>query len=123
MSYASAPSGLGAEALLYRSVNERIAELNVGLDALGSLKGQWICECADAGCMTPVSATVEEYEAVRANARTFIVVPGHVDPDTECVVRVDDGFAVVEKLGAAGEAAELGNPRAREAGGRSPVFA
>jgi len=48
----------------------------------------------------------EEYEAVRAKPRHFVVVSGHVYSDVEKVVRESDGYAVVEKTGVAGEEAE-----------------
>jgi hypothetical protein len=54
-----------------------------------------------------VSATRPEYEAIRAVATHFVVVPGHEDPSVEHVVQQTDRFLVVEKEGpAAGEAQE-----------------
>lgn len=108
---ANTPSRLAENEILYRSVNERIEEINRALDGLAAIESQWICECADAGCTRPVSATLAEYEAVRAKARTFIVAPGHVDPSVEHVVRGNERFTVVEKDGLPGEMAELHDSR------------
>jgi len=41
------------------------------------------------------------------NPRMFIVCPGHVYPRIEVVVAANERFALVEKIGDAGEAAEL----------------
>jgi hypothetical protein len=123
MSYAREQAHRVERAILYRSVNERVAELNVGLDVLGDMAGQWICECADTACVTPISATVEEYQSVRVNARRFIVAPGHVDPGVERVVKANDRFVIVEKIGEAAEAAELQDRLEPGTGRRFPVFA
>ena len=47
-----------------------------------------------------------DYDAIRGNPRQFIVLPGHVFPEAERVVTEADGHVVVEKIGAAGAAAE-----------------
>ena len=41
--------------------------------------------------------TLEEYERVRTDGATFLLVPGHEDERVESVVEVEDGHAVVEK--------------------------
>jgi hypothetical protein len=107
----SRPSRLAQNEILYRSINERIENINKELDTVASFKGEWICECSDMHCTTRVVATIAEYESVRSNPRTFIVAPGHVDPYVEHVVRGNERFTVVEKEGAAAEAAELQDAR------------
>ena len=72
-----------------------------------AIPGEWICECADTECVSRISASVQEYEAARLNPRMFIVCPGHVYPRIEVVVAANERFALVEKIGDAGEAAEL----------------
>ena len=96
---------LGENEALYRRVNEKIEGLNDAFDQIASIGGQWLCECADLNCTTPVFASVEEYGAVRANALTFMVAPGHVDPEVEHVVRGNERFTVVKKHGEAAEVA------------------
>jgi hypothetical protein len=48
-------------------------------------------------CHDHVRVTGEEYEAVRADARRFIVVPGHELPQAETVVERHKQYFVVEK--------------------------
>ncbi|HEY2371390.1 MAG TPA: hypothetical protein VGH82_02470 [Gaiellaceae bacterium] len=102
---------LAENEVLYRTVNEHIEDVNMAFEELTSLAGEWICECADTSCTTPVSATIEEYESVRADPHTFIVAPGHVNRESEHVVRGNERFTVVEKEGEAAEVAELHDAR------------
>ncbi|MGZ4307849.1 MAG: hypothetical protein ACXVZN_02570 [Gaiellaceae bacterium] len=55
------------------------------------------CECADAECVETIAMTVDEYEAVRAKATQFAVVPGHEAPDIERVVERHPNYLVIEK--------------------------
>ena len=91
---------LAQNEVLYRNVNDRIEDLNQVFDAVAAIDGEWVCECSDMSCATPIKTTVAEYEAVRANPRTFMVAPGHVSREVERVVRGNSRFTVVEKLGA-----------------------
>jgi hypothetical protein len=77
---------------LFRAVNEEIDE-----NRSGSGKRAYVCECADRGCEETIALTAEEYEAVRAGERRFVVAPGHVVPDLEHVVEREDTYDVVEK--------------------------
>jgi hypothetical protein len=98
---------------LYRSVNERIKQLN---EALGEVapdgdSHEWLCECADTTCVVRVSATLAEYEGVRENPRTFIVARRHLYPEVERVLDENGRFMVVEKVDNGGEIAESLDPR------------
>jgi hypothetical protein len=94
---------------MFRDVNE------------GIQRGQWPgdpeapigfrCECARLGCNQLVALTLGEYEAVRANPRRFVIIRGHDLPEVEVVVEDHDDYAVVEKVGAAGDEAALQDPR------------
>ena len=95
----------------YRSVNERLKDLNEAFEAAAAIGSEWVCECLDTECSNRISATPDEYETVRADPRTFIVYPGHVYPEFERVVRSNERFAVVEKIGAAGEVSDELDPR------------
>jgi hypothetical protein len=88
---------------LFREVNERILELEdaFGPTAQPALSG-FVCECSRIDCTSKVEMTTDEYRDVRESPSRFAVVPGHVDPDHERVVRRTDRFVVVEKFGAAG---------------------
>jgi hypothetical protein len=100
---------LAANEDTFRDVNEGIA------------RGQWPgdpeapigfrCECARLGCNVLVALTLAQYEAVRANSRRFVIVPGHELPEVEVLVERHGDYAVVEKVGAAGEEAERQDPR------------
>jgi hypothetical protein len=51
--------------------------------------------------------TTDDYEHVRAHPAWFLLLAGHEDEDEtlERIVDAEQGFAVVEKIGAAGEEA------------------
>jgi hypothetical protein len=97
---------------LFRAVNEKLRALN---DSVESLTGTFTiaCECADTNCVDMLDIRPEEYRAIRAEPRTFAVLPGHVFPDVERVVRQSDGHLVVEKLGAGAQMAEILDTDAR----------
>lgn len=79
---------------VFREVNERIAET---AERFGAGECAFICECADPTCTHRLEASLFEYEQVREDAATFLLVPGHEDERVEAVVQERDGHAVVEK--------------------------
>jgi hypothetical protein len=81
---------------LFRDVNERIAESAEHSEAD---KTEFVCECADRSCTERVPATRAEYENVRKKSTTFLLAPGHGEPDIEQVVSDRGRFQVVEKMG------------------------
>ena len=89
------PVKRGHTEALFRDVNERIAESAERFE-VGST--QFICECADPNCTHRVEATLVEYEDVRADGATFMLAPGHDEPDIERVIADKGGFQVVEKV-------------------------
>jgi hypothetical protein len=87
---------LGANEALFREVNERVAEVaEEFIAAEGPV--EFSCECGDGACAEKITMTVDEYEAVRAKATLFAVVPGHEVPDIERVVERHPNYLVVEK--------------------------
>ena len=83
--------------VLFRSVNEEIETLGeVEAGSPGQLTG-FVCECSDATCSQQVHLTLAEYEEVRSDGRWFAVVPNHVTPEIEHVVRSTDRYMIVEK--------------------------
>jgi hypothetical protein len=80
---------------LFRDVNERIAESAERFDAE---KTEFVCECSDPSCTERVPATLAEYESVRKKSTTFLLAPGHVEPDVERVVSHRGRFQIVEKV-------------------------
>ena len=96
---------------LFREVNERIKQVNVGLATVEA--SDFLCECGDESCTQPISLSMAEYEAVRAESTHFAVVPGHVVPDIERVVAQNDRYSVVEKTDPdAARIVEAEDPRA-----------
>ena len=102
----------------FRRANEMIEERAEGLAVTG--RGPFLCECGDASCLARVELSLAEYEAVRKNARFFLVAPGHAitGPDLGRVVRSETRYGVVEKIGVSGEIAEERDPRATTRGRR-----
>jgi len=82
---------------LFRDVNERIAESAERFDAV---RTEFVCECADPNCTHRVSASLAEYETVREDPTTFLLVPGHEEEDIERVSRIyrDLGIEAVPLL-------------------------
>jgi hypothetical protein len=83
---------------IFREVNEAIAQTAEKFD---SDEAEFVCECADPDCAHRVTATLEDYEEVRADGTHFLLVPGHEEPSVERVVQRLGGFHVVEKFSSA----------------------
>ena len=90
---------------LFRAVNEQIKGMN---EAVATVTGSFTiaCECADTNCIETLELSPQDYEAIRAEPRQFAVLPRHIYPDVEHVVRETPGFVVVEKIAVAGAVAE-----------------
>jgi hypothetical protein len=84
------------EALL-REVNERMEELATTFQETAGTT-VFACECADLSCVDPIHVTLDEYEAIRSDSNQFLVVPRHVIPDVEKIVREAEGYVVVAKI-------------------------
>jgi hypothetical protein len=97
---------------LFREINERITDLNDAFSAITDT-GEWVCECANDACIERVAMSFDEYEAIRADPRRFLVAPSeeHVWRDVEKVVARRVRYWTVEKRGDAGEFVELTDPR------------
>jgi hypothetical protein len=70
---------------LFRLVNDRIHEL--GPPSLNEF--DFVCECGNEDCTHAMRMTEQEYEAARADARQFAVLPGHEHAFAEVVNRTD----------------------------------
>jgi hypothetical protein len=80
---------------LFRDVNERIAESAERFDATET---EFVCECSDANCTHRIAASLREYEQVRQEPTTFLLVPGHEEADIERVVSDRGRFRIVDKV-------------------------
>jgi hypothetical protein len=87
---------IGENEALYRSVNERIEDLN---EAFGMVSESMtvVCECGKLECTQQIELEIPVFERVRADSALFIVVPGHELPDVEHVVERTETFNVVRK--------------------------
>jgi hypothetical protein len=79
---------------LFREVNERIAET---AERFQATETNFVCECGSPSCTHRVGATLAQYEQVREDGDTFLLVPGHEDERVEAVIMRSDNRAVVEK--------------------------
>ena len=97
----------------FRDLNERIQSAAEGSPLSGRIP--FTCECPDPDCLELLSLTFDEYEAIRQHPRRFFNASGHevssVEAGAEVVLQIRDDLTIVEKVGIAGELADL----AREA--------
>jgi hypothetical protein len=96
---------------LFREVNEQIERIG---EKVGSSPGEltdFICECMQQDCNERVTMTRSEYESLRRIPTHFAVKPGHVIPEVETTVSVNDRYEVVAKIEAAGDEAMRLDPR------------
>jgi len=79
----------------YRRVNEHIRGYKERADRPDPMT--FMCECAEGGCIDPISVSLDEYRAVRRHPRRFLVAPDHDAPELERIVERRADYWVVEK--------------------------
>jgi hypothetical protein len=91
----------------FRSSNERLRARAYSHRFEARQRVPFICECGDERCFETVMLSIEEYEHIRAHPTWFLLVAGHEDEEAghERIVDAEQGYAVVEKVGTAGEEA------------------
>ena len=94
---------------VYRDVNARTVQLSGGGDESSV---QVVCECADKDCVETFPVSVQDYEAVRAQATRFLVRPGHVVAEVEDVVGEAGSYVVVDKMEAGARNSHCSRPAA-----------
>jgi hypothetical protein len=89
--------GAGRTHALFRSVNERVRDLNEAF-TFALPVGDWVCECASHDCIDRLYLSLEEYAAVRAVPTRFFVSPGdsHVLSEIEDLIQRTDRFWTVQ---------------------------
>jgi hypothetical protein len=97
--------------VLFRQVNERVKEVSDAFAAVDPSPIDFVCECGRESCSQPLPLTIAEYEEVRSDPTHFVVVPEHVAPDIETVVREGDGYLVVAKAPGQDDVAIETDPR------------
>jgi len=107
--------GRELDAADHRRVARNQATLRIVNEGIGA-DGQrthlaFVCECGRIGCNRVIMLAPGEYEAVRADPRRFVVVPGHEVTALEHVVELHAGHAVVETRHHARDVAERTDPR------------
>jgi len=96
----------------FREANEQIRAAERALEPPLE-RVPYLCECDDVRCHEPVRLTAEEYERVREDGTTFLIVPGHSIAGN--VVAQHDDYLVVRKQGDGGRLARALDPRKEEA--------
>jgi hypothetical protein len=80
----------------FRRANERL-EAAVGERDATADRVPFLCECADETCMGRVDLTLDDYRAVRAHKKYFVMLPDHTRSRGEEVVARRDGYEITEK--------------------------
>jgi len=86
---------VGNNERLFREVNERISRIQEDFGQTQTF--EIVCECGVQGCLERIALTHEAYRRLRANPRTFAIVPGHEVEDLEDIIERHEGYYVVEK--------------------------
>jgi len=84
-----------ANQAVFRSVNERITDLNETFAHAFGLDAAVVCECPDLECSSPISVPFAAYNRVREKRTWFLVLPEHVDHDLEEVIERHAEYVVV----------------------------
>jgi hypothetical protein len=97
----------------FRTANERMERSALSHRFEPDQGVPFLCECADPSCYEIVMLSMEDYEQVRAHPSRFLVVAGHEDEEAqhERIIEAEHGYAIVEKVGTAGEEAARLHPR------------
>jgi hypothetical protein len=98
----------------FREANEGLARKAAQL-GLQDQRTPYLCECEVETCIELLRLSRDEYEAVRADPKAFVVTPGHYQADYDEVVQEQDGYTVIQKTGKEGELVEELDPRAESA--------
>jgi hypothetical protein len=103
---------IGENEALYRSINEKIEDLNASFGMVTESMAV-VCECGKLECAQQIDLEIPTYERVRSDSALFVVVPGHEIPDVETVVEEHAGFNVIRKdRGFPEDVARATDPRA-----------
>jgi hypothetical protein len=79
---------------LFRSVNERIRELDDGWRASDY---EFVCECADEHCFASLGIDRDEFDRIAARPGMYVVAPGHEQPDVDEIVERHEQYMLVAR--------------------------
>jgi hypothetical protein len=96
----------------FRRANEGLEKKAAEL-GFGAARTPYLCECEDPACTKVIELTREEYEAVRAHPKRFVMVPDHQEDDDR-VIEEQSGFTIIEKSGEEGDLVAERDPRPPE---------
>ena len=104
---------LAANQSRFRTANERMERSAISYRFEPDQGVPFLCECGDLSCYEIVMLSMEDYEQVRAHPSRFLLVAGHEDEEAkhERILEAQQGYAIVEKVGTAGEEAARLSPR------------
>jgi hypothetical protein len=93
-----------------RDINEGLEDAHEGEPSGRDVR--MLCECGMQTCDRLVAITIPEYEQLRSDPRTFVVLVDHVIGDVERVVSRTDRYVIVAKReGTPAAVAEEEDPR------------
>jgi hypothetical protein len=98
---------------LFREVNERVNDVAGAVRDDTTSTFEYLCECSNTDCTFRIELTRAEYEEIRSEPTQFAVRPDHYIPEVERVVSENPRYAIVRKIGEAGEYVEQLDPRSR----------
>ncbi|MDP8911667.1 MAG: hypothetical protein M3M94_06345 [Actinomycetota bacterium] len=102
---------LGYNEAVFRSVNERLEDLNEAFQMVTD-RFEIVCECGSTTCVERISISGEEYHELRADPSAFAMIAGHDDPAVEQIVeRRGDYNRVRKRPGEPETIAEGADPR------------
>ena len=96
----------------FRDANEQIRAAERALEPPLD-RVPYLCECDDVHCHEPIRLTAAEYERVREDGSTFLIVPDHSSEGE--VIERHEHYLVVLKQDAGGEVARALDPRKQKA--------
>lgn len=97
-----------------REINERIEARSPFI--VDGQKMSLVCECGDADCKAQIQLTPDQYDCIRQNRRTFVVLQGHESPDSDIVLDRHDEWLVVQKVPERHEYSRAANAGPRKLG-------
>ena len=106
---------IGENESRFRAANEKIEAVRLRTSS-DVITVPFVCECGRPDCLQTIRLTIAEYEFARSQNTYFVCLPGHeiTAGGVGRVVRVAKTHVIVQKTGAAGEAARQRDPRAEE---------
>jgi hypothetical protein len=82
---------------LFRTVNQKLRELNVVFEGFAGETAVFVCECSRLDCIQQIELPLQVYDGIASRTGCFLLVTGHENPEIDTVVEQADGYVVVEK--------------------------